>query len=185
MKLPNSLQPSFPGTNMPEGGSKALLHCSCVKNKKNKNAINRGKSISADSTKKMICTEVQKFFLSVGHNNNKKTSLKMLASFYSMKMFCLGVFFCCLCGLRLKFSNFVICPSLHRLKDTLGGRFDATQSFVGELADVQMWSSVLSGADIEGLASCRNHLTGDVLSWSDADVELHGGVLRRPFQACH
>ncbi|XP_019724527.1 neuronal pentraxin-2-like isoform X2 [Hippocampus comes] len=70
-------------------------------------------------------------------------------------------------------------------QDTLGGRFDATQSFVGELADVQMWSSVLSGADIQGLASCRNHLAGDVISWSDVDVELHGGVLRRPFQTCH
>ncbi|XP_051921918.1 neuronal pentraxin-2 [Hippocampus zosterae] len=70
-------------------------------------------------------------------------------------------------------------------QDTLGGRFDAAQSFVGELADVQMWSSVLSGADIQGLASCRNHLAGDVISWSDADVELHGGVLRRPFQTCH
>ncbi|XP_061633250.1 neuronal pentraxin-1 [Phyllopteryx taeniolatus] len=70
-------------------------------------------------------------------------------------------------------------------QDTLGGRFDATQSFVGELADVQMWSSVLSGADIQGLVSCGGRLTGDVISWSDSDVELHGGVVRRDFEPCH
>ncbi|XP_061675947.1 neuronal pentraxin-1 isoform X2 [Syngnathoides biaculeatus] len=70
-------------------------------------------------------------------------------------------------------------------QDTLGGRFDATQSFVGELADVQMWSSVLSEAEIQGLASCGSHLAGDVISWSDSDVELHGGVVRHAFEPCH
>ncbi|XP_061146113.1 neuronal pentraxin-1 [Syngnathus typhle] len=70
-------------------------------------------------------------------------------------------------------------------QDTLGGRFDATQAFMGELADVQMWSSILSGADIQGLALCGSHLSGDVISWSDVDMELHGGVVRHPFEPCH
>ncbi|XP_077384335.1 neuronal pentraxin-2 [Festucalex cinctus] len=70
-------------------------------------------------------------------------------------------------------------------QDTLGGRFDATQSFVGELADVQMWSSVLTGIDIQGLASCNSHLAGDVISWSDTDMELHGGVVRHTLEPCH
>uniref|UniRef100_A0A8C6WKF2 Si:dkey-283b15.2 n=1 Tax=Neogobius melanostomus TaxID=47308 RepID=A0A8C6WKF2_9GOBI len=48
-------------------------------------------------------------------------------------------------------------------QDTLGGRFDATQSFVGEMSEVQLWSHVLSASDIQSLASCGSHLQGDVL----------------------
>ncbi|XP_077577223.1 neuronal pentraxin-2 isoform X2 [Stigmatopora nigra] len=70
-------------------------------------------------------------------------------------------------------------------QDTLGGRFDATQSFVGELADVQMWSSVLNAVDIQRLASCGGLLTGDVISWSDSEFELHGGVVKHPQEPCH
>ncbi|KAM4581403.1 neuronal pentraxin-2 isoform 1-T1 [Odontesthes bonariensis] len=70
-------------------------------------------------------------------------------------------------------------------QDTLGGRFDATQSYVGEMSDLHMWSHVLSPSDIYGLASCGNHLQGDLITWSDTEVELHGGVARYPFDPCH
>ncbi|XP_058503518.1 neuronal pentraxin-1 isoform X2 [Solea solea] len=70
-------------------------------------------------------------------------------------------------------------------QDTLGGRFDATQSFVGEMADLHMWSHVLSAEDIYSLASCSSYLRGDVIAWSDTEVELHGGVARFPFDPCH
>ncbi|GAA6220596.1 neuronal pentraxin-1 isoform X4 [Lates japonicus] len=70
-------------------------------------------------------------------------------------------------------------------QDTLGGRFDATQSFVGEMSDLHMWSTVLSASDIYSLASCGSHLRGDVIAWSDTEVELHGGVARYPFDPCH
>nr|XP_046256372.1 neuronal pentraxin-1 [Scatophagus argus] len=70
-------------------------------------------------------------------------------------------------------------------QDTLGGRFDATQSFVGEMSDVHMWSHVLTASDIYSLASCGSHLRGDVIAWSDTEVELHGGVSRYPFDPCH
>ncbi|KAM9851466.1 neuronal pentraxin-2 [Aulostomus maculatus] len=70
-------------------------------------------------------------------------------------------------------------------QDTLGGRFDATQSFVGEMSDLQMWSHVLSASDIYSLASCGSHLKGDVISWSETEVELHGGVAKYPFDPCH
>ncbi|KAL3980663.1 tyrosine-protein phosphatase non-receptor type 3 [Sarotherodon galilaeus] len=70
-------------------------------------------------------------------------------------------------------------------QDTLGGRFDATQSFVGEMSDLHMWSHVLSASDIYSLASCGSHLRGDVIAWSDTEVELHGGVARYPFDPCH
>uniref|UniRef100_A0A672HSY9 Si:dkey-283b15.2 n=1 Tax=Salarias fasciatus TaxID=181472 RepID=A0A672HSY9_SALFA len=70
-------------------------------------------------------------------------------------------------------------------QDTLGGRFDATQSFVGEMSDLHMWSHVLSASDVYSLASCSSHLKGDVISWSETEVELHGGVARYPFDPCH
>uniref|UniRef100_A0A8C3AN14 Si:dkey-283b15.2 n=1 Tax=Cyclopterus lumpus TaxID=8103 RepID=A0A8C3AN14_CYCLU len=57
-------------------------------------------------------------------------------------------------------------------QDTLGGRFDATQSFVGELSDVHMWSHVLTASDIYSLASCGSHLRGDVMAWSESEVEV-------------
>uniref|UniRef100_A0A3P8USY9 Neuronal pentraxin-2-like n=1 Tax=Cynoglossus semilaevis TaxID=244447 RepID=A0A3P8USY9_CYNSE len=70
-------------------------------------------------------------------------------------------------------------------QDILGGRFDATQSFVGEMSDVHMWSHVLSATDIHSLASCGSYLRGDVIAWSDTEVELHGGVSKIPFDPCH
>uniref|UniRef100_A0A673AY62 Si:dkey-283b15.2 n=1 Tax=Sphaeramia orbicularis TaxID=375764 RepID=A0A673AY62_9TELE len=70
-------------------------------------------------------------------------------------------------------------------QDTMGGRFEAAQSFVGEMADLHMWSHVLSSSDIYSLASCGSHLRGDVISWSEAEVDFHGGVTRYPFDPCH
>ncbi|XP_056154038.1 neuronal pentraxin-2 [Lampris incognitus] len=70
-------------------------------------------------------------------------------------------------------------------QDTLGGRFDATQSFVGEMSDLQFWSRVLTPSEIYSQASCGGHLTGDVISWSEATVELHGGITKYPFDPCH
>ncbi|XP_051999941.1 neuronal pentraxin-1-like [Xyrauchen texanus] len=69
-------------------------------------------------------------------------------------------------------------------QDTLGGRFDATQAFVGEISDVQMWSQVLTPHDIYNLASCGGHITGDIIAWSESAVEIHGGVTKHPFDPC-
>ncbi|KAG7457748.1 hypothetical protein MATL_G00230480 [Megalops atlanticus] len=70
-------------------------------------------------------------------------------------------------------------------QDTLGGRFDATQAFVGEISDLQLWSHVLTSQEIYGLATCGNHMTGDVITWTDSVVELHGGIAKYPFDPCH
>ncbi|KAK3571750.1 hypothetical protein QTP86_018726, partial [Hemibagrus guttatus] len=70
-------------------------------------------------------------------------------------------------------------------QDSLGGRFDATQAFVGEISDLQLWSHTLTHHDIYSLASCRGHMTGDVISWAESVVELHGGVTKYPFDPCH
>nr|XP_043909259.1 neuronal pentraxin-1 [Solea senegalensis] len=70
-------------------------------------------------------------------------------------------------------------------QDTIGGRFDVTQSFMGELADLQFWSRVLTPGEIHSQATCGGHLLGDVLSWSEGNVELHGGLSEFPFEPCH
>ncbi|XP_077937276.1 uncharacterized protein LOC120826985 isoform X2 [Gasterosteus aculeatus] len=70
-------------------------------------------------------------------------------------------------------------------QDTMGGRFDVTQSFVGELSDLQFWSRVLSASEISTQATCGGHLVGDVMSWSEESVELHGGLVQVPFDPCH
>ncbi|KAK5862205.1 hypothetical protein PBY51_017626 [Eleginops maclovinus] len=70
-------------------------------------------------------------------------------------------------------------------QDILGGRFDATQSFVGEMSDLHMWSHVLPASDIYSLASCGSDLKGDIIAWSETEVELHGGVAKYHFDPCH
>lgn len=67
----------------------------------------------------------------------------------------------------------------------MGGRFDVTQSFMGELSDLQFWSRVLTPNEIYTQATCGGHLVGDVLSWSEELVELHGGLDELPFDPCH
>ncbi|MBN3281022.1 NPTX1 protein, partial [Polyodon spathula] len=70
-------------------------------------------------------------------------------------------------------------------QDTLGGRFDATQAFVGEMSNVNMWSHVLTPNEIYNLATCGSHATGDVIAWTESSIELHGGVTKYPFDPCH
>lgn len=61
-------------------------------------------------------------------------------------------------------------------QDTMGGRFDVTQSLMGELSDLQFWSRVLTPNEIYNQATCGGHLVGDVMAWSQESVELHGGL---------
>uniref|UniRef100_A0A3B4TDY8 Pentraxin family member n=2 Tax=Seriola dumerili TaxID=41447 RepID=A0A3B4TDY8_SERDU len=70
-------------------------------------------------------------------------------------------------------------------QDTMGGRFDVTQSFMGELSDLQFWSRVLTPNEIYSQATCAGHLIGDIMSWSEESVELHGGLTKFPFEPCH
>uniref|UniRef100_A0A3Q2DHD5 Si:dkey-14o18.2 n=1 Tax=Cyprinodon variegatus TaxID=28743 RepID=A0A3Q2DHD5_CYPVA len=69
-------------------------------------------------------------------------------------------------------------------QDTMGDRFDITQSFLGELSDLQFWSRVLTASEIHTQATCGGHLVGDVMSWSEELVELHGGLTELPFEPC-
>lgn len=100
----------------------------------------------------------------------------------TMKHMCLNA-----CRNATLYFNFILITLKHiscALQDTLGGRFDATQSFVGEMSDVQLWSRVLNSQEINNQASCSRHLTGDVITWNESIVELHGGVTKYPFDPC-
>nr|XP_056719772.1 neuronal pentraxin-1-like [Euleptes europaea] len=70
-------------------------------------------------------------------------------------------------------------------QDTLGGRFDATQAFIGEISDFNMWGHILTPGEVYKMATCTSDLGGDLINWTESSVELHGGVVKLPFNACH
>jgi len=77
--------------------------------------------------------------------------------------------------------TFISCFSL---KDIVGGRFDATQAFVGELSQFNMWDRVLRPVDIMGLANCSAYMPGNVVPWIDANVEVFGGASKVALEIC-
>uniref|UniRef100_A0A8D3AT38 Neuronal pentraxin 2a n=1 Tax=Scophthalmus maximus TaxID=52904 RepID=A0A8D3AT38_SCOMX len=69
-------------------------------------------------------------------------------------------------------------------QDVVGGRFDATQAFVGELSQFNMWDRVLRPVDIVGLANCSAYMPGNVVPWIDANVEVFGGASKTALEIC-
>ncbi|GAB1299599.1 Neuronal pentraxin receptor [Apodemus speciosus] len=69
-------------------------------------------------------------------------------------------------------------------QDTLGGRFDATQAFVGDIAQFNLWDHALTPAQVLGMANCTGPLTGNVLPWEDKLVEAFGGAKKAAFDVC-
>uniref|UniRef100_A0A670Z711 Pentraxin (PTX) domain-containing protein n=1 Tax=Pseudonaja textilis TaxID=8673 RepID=A0A670Z711_PSETE len=70
-------------------------------------------------------------------------------------------------------------------QDTLGGRFDATQAFIGEMSDFNMWSYIVTPAEIYKMATCSSSIGGDLINWTENTIELHRGVIKLPYNACH
>lgn len=71
------------------------------------------------------------------------------------------------------------------LQDTLGGGFDATQAFVGELANFNIWDRKLTAGEIYNLATCNNKAqAGNVLSWSESNIDVFGGATKWTFEPC-
>lgn len=77
--------------------------------------------------------------------------------------------------------TFIFCSYI---KDVVGGRFDATQAFVGELSQFNMWDRVLRPVDIVGLANCSAYMPGNVVPWIDANVEVFGGASKTALEIC-
>ncbi|KAG1967007.1 neuronal pentraxin-2a isoform X1 [Pimephales promelas] len=69
-------------------------------------------------------------------------------------------------------------------QDIVGGRFDATQAFVGELSHFNMWDRVLRPIDISAMANCSAYMPGNVVPWVDANVEVFGGATKAALEIC-
>ncbi|KAM4024599.1 pentraxin-4 isoform 2-T2 [Anomaloglossus baeobatrachus] len=62
-------------------------------------------------------------------------------------------------------------------QDTLGGGFDSTEAFVGQLAGFAMWNRALSPGEVSGIATGKGLPRGTILTIADAS-SLHGSVER-------
>ncbi|XP_019338483.1 neuronal pentraxin-1 isoform X2 [Alligator mississippiensis] len=70
-------------------------------------------------------------------------------------------------------------------QDTLGGGFDATQAFVGELAHFGVWDRKLSPGEVYNLATCSTKaLAGNVIAWAEGSIDVYGGATKWTFEAC-
>ncbi|KFO18163.1 C-reactive protein [Fukomys damarensis] len=64
-------------------------------------------------------------------------------------------------------------------QDSFGGSFDANQSFVGDIGDVNMWDFVLSPEEISAVYA-GGTFSPNVLDWRSLTSETHGEVFIRP-----
>ncbi|XP_029692123.1 pentraxin fusion protein-like [Takifugu rubripes] len=60
--------------------------------------------------------------------------------------------------------------------DNYLGSFDAKQSLVGEIYDVNMWDSVLPGSVIEDLFTGIRAPRGNVFDWESTQLKINGNV---------
>ncbi|KAG6935154.1 neuronal pentraxin 2 [Chelydra serpentina] len=69
-------------------------------------------------------------------------------------------------------------------QDTVGGRFDATQAFVGEMSQFNIWDRVLKAEDILNIANCSTNMPGNIIPWVDNNVDVFGGATKWPVETC-
>ncbi|XP_070616339.1 neuronal pentraxin-2 [Erythrolamprus reginae] len=69
-------------------------------------------------------------------------------------------------------------------QDTVGGRFDATQAFVGEMSQFNIWDRVLKPDDITKMANCSINMPGNIIPWVDNNVDVFGGATKWPVESC-
>ncbi|KAL3053210.1 hypothetical protein OYC64_005699 [Pagothenia borchgrevinki] len=60
--------------------------------------------------------------------------------------------------------------------DNYLGSFDAKQSFVGSISDVNMWDSVLSDSTIQDMNSGKRVPRGNVFDWESVELNVKGGA---------
>ncbi|MEQ2285862.1 hypothetical protein AMECASPLE_036248 [Ameca splendens] len=60
--------------------------------------------------------------------------------------------------------------------DNYLGGFDAKQSFVGEISDVNLWDSVLSDTEVQNQFHQRTTQKGNVIDWETVDLTPTGEV---------
>ncbi|MBN3285759.1 NPTX2 protein, partial [Polyodon spathula] len=69
-------------------------------------------------------------------------------------------------------------------QDTVGGRFDATQAFVGEMTQFNIWDRVLKAQDVMSMANCSSNMPGNVIPWVDNNVDVFGGATKWALEMC-
>uniref|UniRef100_A0A8C5QRT4 Pentraxin (PTX) domain-containing protein n=1 Tax=Leptobrachium leishanense TaxID=445787 RepID=A0A8C5QRT4_9ANUR len=69
-------------------------------------------------------------------------------------------------------------------QDTVGGGFDATQAFVGEMSQFNIWDRVLKPDDIGSIANCSMNMPGNIIPWVEDIVEVFGGATKLPLEPC-
>ncbi|XP_073720404.1 C-reactive protein-like [Misgurnus anguillicaudatus] len=60
--------------------------------------------------------------------------------------------------------------------DKVSDKFDAEQSFVGEITDVNLWDEVLTAKEIKGLYSHNTVKVPNVIDWRTAEFDKYGTV---------
>ncbi|KAK4887668.1 hypothetical protein RN001_003939 [Aquatica leii] len=62
-------------------------------------------------------------------------------------------------------------------QDVLGGRFSQTESFLGEIAYLDVWSRILNESEIVyNMMNCEESVFGDVYAWPEIRNFIHGEV---------
>ncbi|XP_013389356.1 neuronal pentraxin receptor-like [Lingula anatina] len=56
-------------------------------------------------------------------------------------------------------------------QDTVGGGFDATQAYVGDITSINVWNT--DNIDVAAVANCGDNFGGNVISWYDVSKEIH------------
>ncbi|CAN8028078.1 unnamed protein product [Ixodes persulcatus] len=69
-------------------------------------------------------------------------------------------------------------------QDVRGGDFSVSESFSGELTQVNIWSKVLNASEITSLLNRCSFYHGDVVAWTDFLENLRGKVLRSASAFC-
>ncbi|XP_078367069.1 neuronal pentraxin-2-like [Oculina patagonica] len=61
-------------------------------------------------------------------------------------------------------------------QDSVGGSFDANQSFIGEMTGVNIWDHVIKDKEVERMSKSCLTGVGNVFQWSDFKAHLKGSV---------
>ena len=59
---------------------------------------------------------------------------------------------------------------------SVGGRFDARQSFIGELTDVNIWDHVIKEQEIKRMSKSCLTGVGNLFQWPDFKAHIKGSV---------
>jgi len=61
-------------------------------------------------------------------------------------------------------------------QDSFGGGFVASESYIGELTDLNIWNRALSTSEISKLSKSCHGGRGNIKKWSDFKVGIRGNV---------